>query len=102
MIDTELLLSLAGLLPPTITFLPLLLSFPTRRTGARSTVGKTVVSSQMINRVTAKLGPQALPKVPVGFKWFVDGLLDGSIGFGREESGPVHRSPALTAEFDDR
>lgn len=48
-------------------------------------VGKTVVSSQMIDRVTAKLG-RRLFEVPVGFKWFVDGLLDGSLGFGGEES----------------
>jgi len=48
-------------------------------------VGKTVVSSQMIDRVTAKLG-RKLYEVPVGFKWFVDGLQDGSLGFGGEES----------------
>ena len=48
-------------------------------------VGKTVVSSGMIDRVTAKLG-RKLYEVPVGFKWFVDGLLDGSLGFGGEES----------------
>jgi len=48
-------------------------------------VGKTVVSSQMIDRVTAKLG-RKLYEVPVGFKWFVDGLLDGSLGFCGEES----------------
>jgi phosphoglucomutase len=48
-------------------------------------VGKTVVSSQMIDRVTAKLG-RKLYEVPVGFKWFVDGLLDGSLAFGGEES----------------
>jgi phosphoglucomutase len=48
-------------------------------------VGKTVVSSSMIDRVTAKLG-RKLYEVPVGFKWFVDGLLDGSLGFGGEES----------------
>ncbi len=48
-------------------------------------VGKTVVSSQMIDRVTAKLG-RKLYEVPVGFKWFVDGLFDGSLGFGGEES----------------
>ena len=48
-------------------------------------MGKTVVSSQMIDRITAKLGKQ-LYEVPVGFKWFVDGLLDGSLGFGGEES----------------
>ena len=48
-------------------------------------VGKTVVSSQMIDRVTAKLG-RKLYEVPVGFKWFVDGLFNGSLGFGGEES----------------
>jgi phosphoglucomutase len=48
-------------------------------------VGKTVVSSQMIDRVTSKVG-RKLYEVPVGFKWFVDGLLDGSLGFGGEES----------------
>jgi phosphoglucomutase len=48
-------------------------------------VGKTVVSSQLIDRVAAKLG-RRLYEVPVGFKWFVDGLLDGSLGFGGEES----------------
>ena len=48
-------------------------------------VGKTVVSSQMIDRITTKLG-RKLYEVPVGFKWFVDGLLDGSLGFGGEES----------------
>ncbi len=52
---------------------------------AHAAVGKTVVSSQMIDRVTAKLGRQ-LYEVPVGFKWFVDGLLDGSLGFACEES----------------
>ena len=48
-------------------------------------VGKTMVSSQMIDRVTAKLG-RKLYEVPVGFKWFVDGLLEGALGFGGEES----------------
>ena len=48
-------------------------------------VGKTLVSSSMINRVAASLG-RRLVEVPVGFKWFVDGLLDGSLGFGGEES----------------
>jgi phosphoglucomutase len=51
----------------------------------KAAVGKTVVSSRMIDRVTAKLG-RKLYEVPVGFKWFVDGLLDGSLGFGGEES----------------
>ena len=48
-------------------------------------VGKTLVSSSMIDRVTAELG-RPLAEVPVGFKFFVDGLLDGSFGFGGEES----------------
>ena len=48
-------------------------------------VGKTVVSSGMIDRVAARLG-RKLHEVPVGFKWFVDGLLDCSLGFGGEES----------------
>src|SRR5450432_94517 len=48
-------------------------------------VGKTLVSSSMIDRVAAHLGRQLL-EVPVGFKWFVPGLLDGSLGFGGEES----------------
>jgi phosphoglucomutase len=48
-------------------------------------IGKTVVSSSMIDRVTAGLG-RPLFETPVGFKWFVDGLLDGSLGFGGEES----------------
>jgi len=48
-------------------------------------VGKTLVSSSMIDRVAADLD-RRLVEVPVGFKWFVDGLIDGSIGFGGEES----------------
>jgi phosphoglucomutase len=48
-------------------------------------VGKTIVSSSMIDRVAAKAG-RALLEVPVGFKWFVPGLLEGSLGFGGEES----------------
>ncbi|MEW6268982.1 MAG: phosphoglucomutase (alpha-D-glucose-1,6-bisphosphate-dependent) [Thermodesulfobacteriota bacterium] len=48
-------------------------------------VGKTIVSSSMIDRVAARLG-RRLVEVPVGFKWFVTGLLDGSLGFGGEES----------------
>ncbi len=52
---------------------------------AHAAVGKTVVSSAMIDRVTAGLG-RRLIEMPVGFKWFVDGLLDGSIGFCGEES----------------
>ena len=53
--------------------------------GADVGVGKTLVSSSMIDRVVADLG-RRLVEVPVGFKWFVDGLVDGSIGFGGEES----------------
>ncbi len=48
-------------------------------------VGKTLVSSSMIDRVTAQLG-RNISEVPVGFKWFVEGLLDGALGFGGEES----------------
>jgi phosphoglucomutase len=48
-------------------------------------VGKTVVSSAIIDRVSARMG-RRLYEVPVGFKWFVDGLLDGSLGIGGEES----------------
>ncbi|HKE58912.1 MAG TPA: phosphoglucomutase (alpha-D-glucose-1,6-bisphosphate-dependent), partial [Pyrinomonadaceae bacterium] len=48
-------------------------------------VGKTAVSSSMIDRVVKKLG-RRLIEVPVGFKWFVEGLIDGSLGFGGEES----------------
>ena len=48
-------------------------------------VGKTVVSSSMIDRVSARLG-RGLYEVPVGFKWFVEGLLDGRLGFAGEES----------------
>jgi phosphoglucomutase len=77
----------AGLLPPN-HYLSAAISYlfehrPEWRREAA--VGKTVVSSQMIDRVTAKLG-RKLYEVPVGFKWFVDGLLDGSLGFGGEES----------------
>jgi phosphoglucomutase len=52
---------------------------------ASAVVGKTAVSSGMIDRVAAQLG-RRLMEVPVGFKWFVDGLLNGSLGFGGEES----------------
>ncbi len=59
----------------------------THRPGWRAdaAVGKTCVSSGMIDRVAAKIGRRLL-EVPVGFKWFVQGLLDGSLGFGGEES----------------
>ena len=57
------------------------------RTGwqAGAAIGKTLVSSSMIDRVAAGLG-RDLQEVPVGFKWFVNGLIDGSYGFGGEES----------------
>jgi phosphoglucomutase len=55
------------------------------RWNSAAAVGKTVVSSAMIDRVTARSG-RKLYEVPVGFKWFVDGLLDGSLGFAGEES----------------
>jgi phosphoglucomutase len=77
----------AGLLPPNhflaIAIFQLFQNRPKWHQAAA--VGKTVVSSTMIDRVTAKLG-RKLFEVPVGFKWFVDGLLDGSLGFGGEES----------------
>jgi phosphoglucomutase len=53
--------------------------------GSDAAIGKTLVSSSMINRVAAHL-ERRLSEVPVGFKWFVDGLIDGSYGFGGEES----------------
>jgi phosphoglucomutase len=52
---------------------------------AEAAVGKTLVSSSMIDRVASHLG-RRLAEVPVGFKWFVEGLVDGSFGFGGEES----------------
>ena len=77
----------AGLLPPNhflaVAVLHLFRHRPKWSPGAA--VGKTLVSSAMIDRVTAKLG-RRLHEVPVGFKWFVDGLLDGSLAFVGEES----------------
>jgi phosphoglucomutase len=77
----------AGLLPPNnylaVAVFYLFQHRPKWPKGAA--VGKTVVSSQIIDRITAKLG-RKLYEAPVGFKWFVDGLLDGSLGFGGEES----------------
>jgi phosphoglucomutase len=77
----------AGLLPPNhYLSVAIFYLFQHRPKWSRSAaVGKTLVSSLMIDRVTAKLG-RSLYEVPVGFKWFVDGLLDGSLGFGGEES----------------
>jgi phosphoglucomutase len=77
----------AGLLPPShYLSAAIFYLFQHRPRWSRdAAIGKTVVSSQMIDRVTAKLR-RKLYEVPVGFKWFVDGLLDGSLGFGGEES----------------
>ena len=77
----------AGLLPPNAYLaVAVYYLFQNRpKWPATAAVGKTLVSSQMIDRVTAKLG-RKLYEVPVGFKWFVNGLLDGSLGFGGEES----------------
>ncbi len=77
----------AGLLPPN-HYLSVAIFYLFQHRGQWSptaAVGKTLVSSQMIDRVAAKLG-RRLYEVPVGFKWFVDGLMDGSLGFGGEES----------------
>jgi phosphoglucomutase len=77
----------AGLLPPN-HFLAAAIAylFANRQGwGAGAAVGKTVVSSSSIDRVAARLG-RRLYEVPVGFKWFVEGLLDGALGFGGEES----------------
>jgi phosphoglucomutase len=77
----------AGLLPPNhYLSVAIFYLFQHRPKWSKSAaVGKTIVSSAMIDRVAAKLG-RTLYEVPVGFKWFVDGLLDGSLGFGGEES----------------
>jgi len=56
-----------------------------RAWGGEAAIGKTLVSSSMQDRIAASLG-RRLYEVPVGFKWFVDGLLDGSVAFGGEES----------------
>ncbi len=77
----------AGLMNPNHYLAAAIFHLFTNRRGWRpdAAVGKTVVSSSIIDRVAAKLG-RALVEVPVGFKWFVSGLLDGSLGFGGEES----------------
>jgi phosphoglucomutase len=77
----------SGLLPPN-AYLAVCVDYLYRQRpgwSKSSAVGKTVVSSSMIDRVTAGLG-RKLYEVPVGFKWFVDGLLKGSLAFGGEES----------------
>jgi phosphoglucomutase len=77
----------AGLMNPNHYLAAAIFYLFTRRPGWRpdAAVGKTVVSSSMIDRVAAKIG-RGLVEVPVGFKWFVPGLLEGSLGFGGEES----------------
>jgi phosphoglucomutase len=77
----------AGLLNPN-HFLAVSIDYLFRRRPewpAAAGIGKTLVSSGLIDRVAARLG-RPLVEVPVGFKWFVPGLLDGSLGFGGEES----------------
>jgi phosphoglucomutase len=77
----------SGLLPPN-HYLAVAIDYLFRQRThwrANAAVGKTVVSSAMIDRVSRRLG-RTLYEVPVGFKWFVDGLLDGRLGFGGEES----------------
>ncbi|MGH7268391.1 MAG: alpha-D-glucose phosphate-specific phosphoglucomutase, partial [Candidatus Rokuibacteriota bacterium] len=77
----------AGLLPPN-HYLAAAIDYLFRRRagwGRDAAVGKTVVSSAVIDRVAARLG-RRLFETPVGFKWFVEGLLDGSLGFAGEES----------------
>ena len=94
-----------GLLPPN-HYLAVAINhlFPHRpHWGAEAGVGKTVVSSGMIDRVSAKLG-RRLHEVPVGFKWFVAGLGDGSLGFCGEESAGAtllrHDGTAWTTDKD--
>jgi len=77
----------AGLLPAN-HYLSVAIDYLFRQRGdwkPSAGVGKTIVSSSMIDRVAASLG-RPLYEVPVGFKWFVDGLLAGTLGFGGEES----------------
>jgi len=75
-----------GLLPPN-HYLAVMVDylFQSRPWNAQVAVGKTLVSSAMIDKVAKRLG-RPLLEVPVGFKWFAPGLFDGSLGFGGEES----------------
>src|SRR6185369_12022319 len=77
----------SGGLVPANHYLAVMIDYLFRHRGWQqdAAVGKTVVSSAMIDRVTARLG-RRLHEVPVGFKWFVDGLIGGTLGFGGEES----------------
>lgn len=77
----------AGLMPPN-HYLSVVVDYLFRNRpdwNRNAAVGKTLVSTQLIDRVAKRLGRRLL-EVPVGFKWFSDGLLDGSLGFGGEES----------------
>jgi phosphoglucomutase len=77
----------AGLMPPN-HYLSVVVDYLFRQRAEwppRAAVGKTVVSTAMIDRITARLG-RRLYEVPVGFKWFVAGLVSGDLGFGGEES----------------
>jgi phosphoglucomutase len=77
----------AGLMNPNHYLAAAIFYLSSHRPGWRpeAAIGKTVVSSSLIDRVAGKVA-RALVEVPVGFKWFVPGLLDGSLGFGGEES----------------
>ena len=95
----------AGLLPPN-HFLAVAIDYLFRHRPqwpASAAVGKTVVSTQLINRVAARLD-RKLFEAPVGFKWFSQGLLDGSLGFGGEESAGAaflrHDGTAWTTDKD--
>ncbi len=77
----------SGLMPPN-HYLAVAIDYLFRnrpRWSSEAAVGKTLVSSALIDRVAARLG-RRLVEMPVGFKWFVDGLFDGSLGFAGEES----------------
>ncbi len=95
----------AGLLNPNHYLAVAIRYLLTHRPGwpAEAAVGKTLVSSSMIDRVVAKLG-RKLAEVPVGFKWFVSGLIDGSLCFGGEESAGAsflrHDGTAWTTDKD--
>jgi phosphoglucomutase len=71
--------------------------------GAQAAIGKTMVSTQLINRIASRLGRKVL-EVPVGFKWFAAGLLGGSLGFAGEESAGAsflrHDGSAWTSDKD--
>ena len=68
---------------------------------AAAGVGKTLVSTSMIDRVAGRLG-RPLVEVPVGFKWFVPGLTDGTLAFGGEESAGASTAPERRDGVDDR